>query len=158
MEHPSSEELARFHRFFAVEANNEAWQRTLDELASMDHTAMLNAAHAAAYHWAVVGTDLNAFRATLLLAHVHAYCGHGEIAWTYAMQCNDFFERHALAGWEGSFTLMIIAQAAYVSGRPDQHRNWYDRAAAHIEAIEDKTDREIVEMTWKNIPVPTAGE
>lgn len=157
MEHPTQEELARFHRYFAVEANNEAWQRTLDEVANMEHRAMLNAAHAAAYHWAEVGNDLNAFRATLLLAHVHAYCGHGALAWAYAMECNEYFARNVVAGWEASFTLMIIAQAAHVDGRTAEHRMYYDRAVEHIATIEDPADREIVELTWKNIPSPAAS-
>lgn len=157
MEHPTSEELARFHRYFAVEANNEAWQRTLDAPAERDLTAMLNAAHAAAFHWAEVGNDLNAFRATLLLAHVHAYCGHGALAWVYAQQCDAYQQRDQLAGWELSFTYMIIAQAAYADGRTEEHRVCYERASAHIEAIEDPTDREIVDLTWKNIPAPQSA-
>lgn len=154
MEHPTSEELARFHRYFAVEANNEAWQRTLDAPAERDLTAMLNAAHTAAFHWAEVGNDLNAFRATLLLAHVHAYCGHGALAWTYAKQCDEYQQRNQLAGWEVSFTQMIIAQAAHADGRADEHRLFYERAQACIAAIDDPADREIVDLTWKNIPVP----
>lgn len=155
MEQPTSEELTRYHRFFAVEANNEAWQRTLDAPSERDLTAMLNAAHAAAYHWAEVGNDLNRFRATLLLAHVHAYCGHGALAWTYAQQCDEYQQRNQLAGWESSFTHMILAQAAHADGRGDAHRMHYEHAAAHIAAIEDPADREIVELTWKHIPAPS---
>lgn len=157
MEHPTSEELARFHRYFAVEANNEAWQRTLDAPAERNLTAMLNAAHAAAFHWAEVGNDLNAFRATLLLAHVHAYCGHGALAWVYAQQCDAYQQRNQLAGWEVSFTQMIIAQAAHADRRTDEHRMYYERAQASIDAIDDAADREIVELTWKNIPAPQSA-
>jgi hypothetical protein len=155
MEHPTPEETARFHRYFAVEANNEAWQRTLDDPTERDATAMLNASHAAAYHWAVVGNDLNAFRATLLLAHVHAYCGHGTLAWLYAQKCEEYHRRNQLAGWEASFALMIAAQAAYADGRHEEHKQLYERAATQIGLIEDPADREIVELTWKSIPVPS---
>lgn len=157
MEQPTTEELVRFHRYFAVEANNEAWQRTLDDPAEHDLTAMLNAAHAAAFHWAEVGNDLNAFRATLLLAHVHAYCGHGALAWTYAQQCDGYQQHNQLDGWEVSFTQMIIAQAAHADGRTDEHRVYYERAQASIDAIVDPADREIVALTWKNIPAPQSA-
>jgi len=154
MQGPSVEDIARFHRFFAVEANNDAWQRTLDDPSERDLTAMLHAAHAAAYHWAHVGNHLNTFRATMLLAHVHAFCGHGDLAWTYATACHDYITKNPREGWETSFTLMILAQAAHVSGRTDEHREAYRNAEAFIATIESNDDRDIVMMTWKHIPRP----
>jgi hypothetical protein len=44
---------------------------------------MLNAAHASAWHWAGVGTELNRMRATMLLAEVHALLGLGQSALAY---------------------------------------------------------------------------
>ena len=41
---------------------------------------MLDAAHAAAFHWSKVGSELQAIRAKMLLGHVHASLGHGDLA------------------------------------------------------------------------------
>jgi hypothetical protein len=46
---PSAEELTRWHRWFAVESNNRAWQLAdQTERTAADDDEMLNAAHAAA--------------------------------------------------------------------------------------------------------------
>ncbi len=81
---PSDTLPESWHRHFAAQANNRAWN--LAEArgdAMLDHD-LLNAAHAAAWHWSVVGTELHHMRATMLLAHVHALLGHGRTAWGYA--------------------------------------------------------------------------
>ena len=77
----NDEELQKWHRWFAVESNNRAWR--LSESASRsaaEDNEMLNAAHAAAFHWSKVGTEIHAARVDMLLGHVHALLGHGAIA------------------------------------------------------------------------------
>ena len=59
----NDEELQKWHRWFAVESNNRAWR--LSEAASRsdaEDNEMLNAAHAAAFHWSKVGTEIHAAR------------------------------------------------------------------------------------------------
>ena len=65
---PTAEELHDRHRYFAVECNNRAWDLAAKPRTAAEDDEMLNAAHAAAYHWRAVGTDLHAMRARMLLA------------------------------------------------------------------------------------------
>ena len=78
---PGDEEIRKWHRRFAVECNNRAWRLSEASTRSpADDAEMVNAAHAAAFHWSKVGTELHAARAEMLLGHVHALLGHGELA------------------------------------------------------------------------------
>ncbi len=60
-------ELEKWHRFFAIENNNIAWDLATKPSRTMAESAeMLNAAHASALHWGKVGTDLNIIRPGLI--------------------------------------------------------------------------------------------
>src|SRR5512146_1896119 len=109
----SSDDVAVWHRRFASECNNRAWQ--LAEAASRtaaEDAEMLDAAHAAALHWRAVGTELHAARATMLLAQVHALLGHGALALPYARASFAFVTSHESADWEVAFAHAILANAA----------------------------------------------
>jgi hypothetical protein len=87
----SAEEIARSHRWHAIECNNLAW--TLSDLTQRtpaQNEEMLNAAHASALHWAKVGTELNQVRAKMLLAHVYAAVGDRKKAQPYSRQSYDY--------------------------------------------------------------------
>ncbi|MFA5787579.1 MAG: hypothetical protein WDA71_11480 [Actinomycetota bacterium] len=91
----SPEEITRAHRWYTIECNNLAWK--LSDLASRtarQDEEMLDAAHASAFHWTRVGTDLNAARARMLLGHVHAALGLGRTALAYAQQSFDYLVAH----------------------------------------------------------------
>src|SRR5512146_1789579 len=108
-----TDDAAAWHRRFASECNNRAWQ--LAEAASRsaaEDAEMLDAAHAAALHWRAVGTELHAARATMLLAHVHALLGHGALALPYARASFAFVTSHESADWEVAFAHAILANAA----------------------------------------------
>ena len=66
---PSPEDLKKWHRWFAVECNNAALELAEKTSRSEAESAqLLDAAHAAAFHWNQSGTELNVARARLLLA------------------------------------------------------------------------------------------
>jgi hypothetical protein len=70
-EKPSPEEVVRWQRRLAGQANNRAW--SLSEQASRsaaEDEEMLNAAHAAMYFWSIVGNANNQAHAAQLLAQV----------------------------------------------------------------------------------------
>ena len=70
---PTPEETTRWQRRLAGQANNHAWQ--LAEQAtrtSAQDEQMLQAAHAAAYFWGLVGDASQRAHAALLLAHAYA--------------------------------------------------------------------------------------
>lgn len=151
---PTDADLQKWHRFFAVEANNSAWQRTLDSDEERSAYDILMMAYVSAYHWSQCGTDSNAFRANILLAHAHAFCGHGRTALEYVSRYTAYLQEHEVETWEKPFAAMIHAQAAWVAGDVDLHAKTYAEAAALVEGINDPGDREVVELTWVNIPRP----
>lgn len=69
----SPEEAAAWHRRFAAASNNRAWDLSVQTRNAAEDEEMLHAAHASAWHWSKVGTELNRMRATMLLAEVHAH-------------------------------------------------------------------------------------
>jgi hypothetical protein len=72
------EDATAWHRRFAVASNNRAWDLSVQNRSSSEDQEMLNVAHASAWHWSIVGTELNRMRATMLLAEVHALLGFGK--------------------------------------------------------------------------------
>jgi len=151
---PTDSDIQKWHRYFAVEANNEAWQRSLDTESERRPDEVLKLAYVAAYHWSQCGTALNVFRANMLLAHAHAFCGHGQTACEYVARYRAYMSEHAVEGWELVFAEMIHAQAAWAAGDHALHTSMYEQAAAAIEAMSDLGDREIATLTWVNIPRP----
>ncbi|MDQ6621499.1 MAG: hypothetical protein M3Z31_17700 [Pseudomonadota bacterium] len=144
-----------WHRFFAMSANNLAWRLAGERRDDTTDADMLNAAHASAWHWGVIGTELNRMRATMLLAHVHAVAGHGERAFAYASQMHEYFlARPETPDWEVAFTHAIHAQAAHAAGHPHEHARSYASAKQAIAAIVQEEDRAIVEETFVRLAAP----
>jgi len=151
---PTDEELARFHRYFAVESNNRAWLSSIAPTDERDPLEILQHAYVSAYHWSKAGTEVNEFRANILLAHAHAFCGHGKTAQLYVQRYRDYLSRHNVAGWEQGFAVMIDSQVAHVVGDNARHAALYQEAKALIDATEDTGDREVLMLTFVNIPAP----
>ncbi|MBU3680033.1 MAG: hypothetical protein FGM32_10585 [Candidatus Kapabacteria bacterium] len=154
MNPPRDNDLLTWHRYFAIEANNSAWKQTLDHAEVRNVLNILAQAYVASYHWSQCGTELNVFRANVLLAHAHAYCGHGATALEYVERYRAYMQNNPVEGWERPFASMIQAQAAFVVGDFKLHAEMYAEAADLIDGITDPGDREVIEMTWANIPRP----
>src|SRR3954463_12860653 len=72
-EAPSPEEIARWQKRFAAQANNRAWRLSESQSRGPEEDEeMLQAAHAAMYFWKMVGTPGNRAHAAPLLSHVYA--------------------------------------------------------------------------------------
>ena len=152
---PSPEDLARWHRCFASECNNRAWQladQTTRTEAENDE--MLNAGHAAALHWSRVGDELNDARARLLLAHVHAGCGNGQMALRYARASHAYFMGNASPDWEVAFSHAVMAHAGAAAGDRDLHATHYHAARTAGDAIKDSEDKATFEASFASIPTP----
>ncbi|HSG90087.1 MAG TPA: hypothetical protein VLA56_12820 [Pseudomonadales bacterium] len=144
-----------WHRYFAMATNNQAWSlAALPERSPEQREEMLDAAHASAWHWRKVGTELQAVRATMLLAEVHALCGWGTAALAEAQRVAAFFEGRAADDWELAFVHTVHAHAAAVAGDTKRHRAAWDAAIAALEAIEDPEDHAIVLKTFVQVPAP----
>ena len=158
MEQPDKEALDKWHRWFAVECNNRAWElaavpgRTPEE-----DREMLSAAYAAAFHWSKVGKPVNTMRADLLLAHVHALLGHGREALAYAASCLRFCETNEHEAWDVAFAHLEMALAAATSGDAEQHARHYAIACGMGERLEDEEDRQCFAEELDRIPVPSGA-
>ena len=152
----SPEEIARSHRWHAIECNNLAWKLSgQPERTPMQDEEMLNAAHAAAFHWAMVGTALNQARAKMLLGHVYAAVGRGQGALVYAQQSFDCLAAHEPPDWEVAFAHAVLAHAAFAAGENGLHQQHYATAKELGLAIADTEDKDIFFNTFDLIPRPS---
>jgi hypothetical protein len=147
---------AAWHERFAAECNNRAWELSVAPRSAAEDREMLDAAHASAWHWAKVGSELNRMRATMLLAEVHALLGMGERALADAGEMRAYFLGRESPDWEIAFSHAIFAHAAHVAGRAAEHRDAYAQAEAALAAIADDEDRAIVAATFAHVPPPAA--
>jgi hypothetical protein len=151
----SPEEITRSHRWLAVECNNLAWDLSnrADRTPAQDDE-MRNAAHASAFHWAAVGTELNRARADMLLGRVYAALGVGDAAVAYARRSFDYLVAHDPPDWEIAFAHAILAHAAFSARDAASHTRNYEKAKELGDAIADPEDRRIFFATFNAIPGP----
>lgn len=132
------------HRWFAVEANNRAWELAEQEKRDpAEDRAMLNAAHCAAQHWSEVGTPLHDARATTLLAEVYAQLGQGDLALRYARPCFAFFQSHDGPGWDRALATLVLAGACGAAGRCDEAAEMLDEAGQLGAELENAEERDL---------------
>jgi hypothetical protein len=142
-----------WHRFFAITANNAAWDISESLENVLNHTELLDAAHASAWHWRVAGTTINQMRSTMLLALIHARMDMGPSAWNYAESMKKYFtEISETPDWELAFVYAIHAWAALACGKLDEYKVSYHKASECLEAIKDPEDRAVVLKTFSLIP------
>jgi hypothetical protein len=142
-----------WHRFFAITANNAAWDMSESLEDVLNHTELLDAAHASAWHWRVAGTTINQMRSTMLLALIHARMDMGPSAWNYAESMKKYFtEISETPDWELGFVYAIHAWAALACGNLDEYKVSYHKAIECLEAIKDPEDRAVVLKTFSLIP------
>jgi hypothetical protein len=152
---PDGSDPQSWHRHFAMEGNNRAWQLSVEPRDPARDRKMLDAAHASAWHWAVAGTELNHMRARMLLAEVHALLGHGATALAYAREMREYFIRKTdTPDWEIAFAHVVYAHAAHAAGELAPYRAAYRDATAAIAAISDEEGRAIVLKTFRQVEAP----
>jgi hypothetical protein len=152
---PDTADIDAWHRYFAIENNNRAWDLAAASSRTPDESReMLNAAHSAAGHWQAVGTDLNNMRARMLLAEVHALLGFGPSALELAAQVRDYFLNRTTDDWELAFVHTIHAHAAAAAADAQTHADSYLAAESAIAAIAADEDRAIVLQTFNQVPKP----
>ncbi|TMH68169.1 MAG: hypothetical protein E6H57_11405 [Betaproteobacteria bacterium] len=152
---PAPEELEKWHKWFAVECNNRAWR--LAEQASRtpaENEEMLHCAHAAALHWAKVGTEVHHARAAILLGQAHALIGDGKSALQYAREAFAYVSEHESPAWQVAFAHAVLANAAAANDERSLHSTHYARAKALGGALTDDEERTIFEATFRTVPAP----
>ncbi len=153
-QHPQEPDLSSWHRYFAIECNNTAWDLAGRERTAPEDEQMLQAAHACAFHWDQVGDELNRMRATMLLAEVHALLRITPSALKYAEEMQTFFLDRDTPDWEIALAHAIYAHAAYVAGDLNAHARAYRDALQALEAIADPEDQMLVRLTFDQVPPP----
>lgn len=155
MKSPEDTKPESWHRFFGAGANNAAWALAELPAAEVDQRELLNAAHAAAWHWQQIGNELQRMRALMLLAQAHAQAGLGATALAYAQEMQAFFLGAAdTADWELAFTHVVHAHAAWAAKAGDLHARSYAQAMQAVAAITDAEDRAIVQRVLRHVPTP----
>ena len=144
-----------WHRRFAVECNNRAWDLSVQPRTPLQDREMLDCAHASAWHWDKIGSELNRMRAVTLLAEVHAQLGFGRSALAFAQTMSDFFaQRGETEAWERAITSAVEAHAAHAGGDMARHGAAHARAVLALAGIDDEEDRAIVFKTFAQVPTP----
>lgn len=155
MKSPQDTNPESWHRFFGASANNAAWALAEVAAGEVNQRELLDAAHAAAWHWRHVGTELNRMRALMLLAQAHAQAGLGTTALAYADEVRAYFlASSSTPDWEIAFTHVVHAHAAWAAGAKELHARSYATGAQAIAAIANDEDRDIVQRVFRNVPAP----
>lgn len=152
---PDDTKPENWHRFFAMTANNTAWALAERPATEVDARKLLDAAHAAAWHWQAVGNELNRMRAVMLLAQVHAMAGLGTTALQYADEMRAYFvTAPSTPDWELAFAHAIHAHAANAAGAAHLHSASYAAAKKAAGAITDAEDRTVFDSVFRHVPRP----
>ena len=154
---PEAGELARCHRWFAVEGNNRAWALVAQDSRTPDEELlMLTLAHTAAFHWSAAGGSLEVARADYTLAHAYALSGQGVLALRCARRALVFFEENPAEGedWDRAFAHAELAHAAATAQDGALHAAEFAQAALLGAAIADVEDRTIFLTEFARLPKP----
>jgi hypothetical protein len=156
-ERPTDEEIAKWHRWFAIEANNRAWQLTeLAEPTDDQRNEARLAAYASLYHWDKVGTDEHRALAEMLLARAHVLAHEPAHALRYAHSGYCYFSSRKSEPWQMAFAHALMADASALAGRPEEHREHYNLAREIGNAL-GEGDRSIFHATFQRVPEPAHG-
>ncbi len=144
-------DIARAHRWFAVELNNLAWDLVEAEaLSPADVERMIHAAHGACFHWSEAGNPLNHLRAQCLLATAYAKAGIAESAVRHAERCLSLSAEAAEQQTDfDRATAHGCASLAYqIAGRVDEARAEHQRAAAAAAAFKDDSELKLFQQLY----------
>ncbi len=148
-------EMTESHRQHAMECNNLAWALSEStHRTPLQNDEMLHAAHASAYHWARIGTDLHRARARMLLGTRPCCARDGHDCLGVRQESFEYLAAHNPPDWEMAFAHAVLAHAAFAAGEVDLHRRHFASANELGRAIADPEDREIFFKMFNVIPAP----
>jgi hypothetical protein len=155
---PTPEDIEKWDRWFAIETNNLAWTLAEDPARTpAQREEMLSAAHASAFHWSRIGSDLNKARADLLLGLVHGFLGNGPLATTHARRSFEYISAQESPDWEFALAHAVVANAAHAAREASLYAAQYALARSFGDAISDSGDKEIFERIFVQLPTPQDG-
>ncbi len=143
-------DLAKAHRWFGVDFNNQAWDLVEKPSRTADETEqMIHAAHAALLHWQAVGTALNRQRGENLLATVYVAAGDALAAVRHAERCLSLSVQNAKeeSPFDRATALGCAAMAHALAGDAAQGERLRTLAKAAAVAL-DADDRGVFEKLY----------
>ena len=151
---PSDEDIAKWHRWFAVECNNAAWSLADQaQRSAADDEQMVRLAQAAALHWSAVGDPVHALRADVLLAWVHAAAGLGGQAQRYASRAAESLGTTAGVGdWDRAFMPIAECFACHAAGDSASANVAAARLDIAREVLTDEEDRKVFDHYRAMLP------
>ena len=151
---PTDADATNWHRYFAINANNRAWDLAAKERTGAEDLEMLNAAHASCFHWSLIGTEQHKMRSKMLLARVHTLAGNAAMALQLASEMREYFTSRETPNWELAFAHGIYAHAALLAGDHEQHRIAYQTALSALSAVTTEEERVLIRETLDRVPSP----
>ena len=140
---------AQAGKWFAIEANNRAW----DLLEKQDRTTgedteLLHAAHAACHHWRGVGTETHHARAECLVALANAELGLAESAVRQSQCCLELVQSYPdlMQDWDVAFAYDCAARAQAAAGQRSLALELKTQARDHGDRICDAEDRKLFDQ------------
>ena len=149
----ADEEVARWHRRFAVELFNRSWDLLEQADRSPDEDAeMLAAAFGSAWHWRQVGTAENRALGDHQIAKVASHVGQPALALHYARRALEAIELGHFGDWQVAAAYEGMARASAVAGDRSGRDYWVQRCTVALGAVPDAADRSVVAEQLLNLP------
>ena len=144
--------LEEFHKKIAVETNNSIWP-ILDSKAptAAKLEEALHSAYTSRYHWAKIGTAVNAQRAEYMISRVYCAMGRGEPALFHAARCLEITEENNIGDFDLAFAHEVMARASAVAGNENKCKEHHKRAEEAIKKVKNPEDKKICEGELKQV-------
>ena len=153
------DEVAAWHRRFAIDLFNRSWDLLEQPGRSADDDAeMLAAAFGSAYHWRQVGTAENVALGDHQIAKVASSVGQPALALHYARRALEAIEIGHFGDWQVAAAYEGMARACAAAGDIAGRDYWVQRCTIALGAVPDAGDRSVVADQLLNLPPPPAQE
>ena len=145
-------DVNKAHKWFAVECNNQAWdlveakERTAEQIEEMIHLA-----HAARFHWAKVGTELNLLRGDVLLATAYGVATRPENAVVYAEAARSRVEKiEEVTEFDRASVSGAYAKASRVAGNSTKAAELEVQFEHELSQVEEQEDRALLRQLYSD--------
>lgn len=144
-------DLAKAHRWFAVECNNAAWEvLELPARTAEETERMIDLAHASLHHWRQAGMPLNILRGQVLLATVYTAAGYGAGAARHAYRALELLASAAEpTPFDRVSALGAAAGALALAGEAAEAQRLSAEARSALAQLTDEDDRRVAAQLWK---------
>jgi hypothetical protein len=144
-------DLAKAHRWFAVEFNNLAWELCeLPARTAEETERMIDAAHASVHHWRQAATVLNALRGQVLLTSCYVSSSQGEGALRHAYRALELLcAADEATPFDRVSALGSAAGAMALAGKAADAQRLRGEACAALAQLTEEDDRRVAAQLWK---------